>query len=138
MLSIDLKSLPRSSLTVVAAIFFIFALSSLLPLSWVEGVPLCLIKFFTGFDCPGCGLTRAFVCFFHGKVIQSLRFNPLGVPLIFVFFSYFLRHAYRLMKGQYPQWTSESGQKIIAFLLVFLLFSHWIWKIFSQKLILTV
>ena len=32
----------------------------------------------TGLPCPGCGLTRAFVCLSHGHFAQSLHWHPIG------------------------------------------------------------
>lgn len=43
---------------------------------------LCNLKRFTGLDCPGCGLTRSFIALGHGRLRDSIRFNPAG-PLWF-------------------------------------------------------
>lgn len=51
--------------------------------------PTCPLYKFTGFACPGCGLTRAFHALFHGDVLTALDFNAL-LPLIIVFFGYIL------------------------------------------------
>ena len=32
----------------------------------------------TGLPCPGCGLTRAFVCMGHGRWAESLHWHPVG------------------------------------------------------------
>lgn len=45
-----------------------------------EKMPPCFIHEFTGFYCPGCGLTRSCLALLHGDVLSSLRFHPL--PLI--------------------------------------------------------
>lgn len=44
----------------------------------------CPIKTFTGFYCPGCGITRMFKSIFEGKFYQAFRYNPL-VFLLFIF-----------------------------------------------------
>jgi hypothetical protein len=46
-----------------------------------EGPPLCTFRNLTGYDCPGCGLTRSVVGFLHGDVAGSLRAHPLGVAI---------------------------------------------------------
>src|ERR1700736_2154617 len=35
--------------------------------------PTCLLKLTTGFDCPGCGGTRAFWYLLHGNLPQAAR-----------------------------------------------------------------
>jgi fermentation-respiration switch protein FrsA (DUF1100 family) len=41
--------------------------------------PQCPILALTGWQCPGCGGTRATYSLFHGDVVQSLRMNPLVI-----------------------------------------------------------
>jgi len=43
--------------------------------------PLCSFKMLTGFDCPGCGLTRAFVFALHGQFYASYMMHIWGIPL---------------------------------------------------------
>ena len=48
-------------------------------------VPLpdsCTFRRLSGYDCPGCGLTRSFVSFAHGDWRGALQYNPAG-PLWF-------------------------------------------------------
>jgi hypothetical protein len=66
----------------------ILLLSVLLPLPNSQGqltyLPqLCTFKATTGHPCPGCGLTRSFVCLGHGDLSESVRFHPLG-PMLFL------------------------------------------------------
>ena len=37
--------------------------------------PLCGVKRFLGVDCPGCGLTRAFISISHGRWADAWRFH---------------------------------------------------------------
>lgn len=56
-----------------------------LPLLGVPLPPLCMFRFFTGANCPGCGLTRAFIHIAHGDLAGAWRFNPaafLWFPII--------------------------------------------------------
>jgi len=51
---------------------------------WVPvsaGPTLCTFRNLTGYDCPGCGLTRSVVAFLHGDLGGSLRAHPLGAIL---------------------------------------------------------
>ena len=66
----------------------VFVASILLPLPSALGrigsLPsICLFYHFTGLPCPGCGLTRSFVCLGHGHVFEALHWHPLG-PAIYV------------------------------------------------------
>lgn len=45
------------------------------------GVPRCMFKVLTGWDCPGCGSQRAFHAALHGRMAEAWAFNP------FVFFA---------------------------------------------------
>jgi hypothetical protein len=51
--------------------------------------PTCLLKLTTGFDCPGCGGTRAFWYLLHGNLPQAARNHAL-----FVFAVPFLLYMY--------------------------------------------
>lgn len=43
----------------------------------IGGPPTCLVRLLTGFDCPGCGMTRALVHLSHGRWSEALSFHPL-------------------------------------------------------------
>jgi hypothetical protein len=57
--------------------------------------PTCLIRLTTGFDCPGCGGTRAFWYLLHGNVPAAARSH-----LIAVFAAPFLVYAYLTWLGR--------------------------------------
>ena len=44
--------------------------------------PPCMFRAFTGFDCVGCGLTRALHALVHGDLLRALSMNPLAVLLL--------------------------------------------------------
>ena len=61
----------------------IVLLSSILPLVIVESGPSpCLFRGITGMKCPGCGMTRAFVSFFHGGFVDAVVHNHLVVVVL--------------------------------------------------------
>src|SRR4029453_13820126 len=39
----------------------------------------CLVKLTTGFDCPGCGGTRAFYYLLHGNLPEAVRHHAIAV-----------------------------------------------------------
>lgn len=50
--------------------------------TWIaHGPVLCPWRASTGFPCPGCGLTRAFVALAHGRVTAALELNATSLPL---------------------------------------------------------
>ena len=58
----------------------------LISLIWQpHGVSLCLFHTVTGFECPGCGMTRAFCAISHGQIVEAIHFNLFSIPL-YVFF----------------------------------------------------
>lgn len=51
-----------------------------IPPSFVEAQSrhsLCLVKRLFGVECPGCGMTRAVSCAFHGEFRRAYRHNRL-------------------------------------------------------------
>ena len=61
----------------------LFGISLALPPPGADGriahLPsICPFHRLTGLPCPGCGLTRAFVCLSHGQFAQSLHWHPIG------------------------------------------------------------
>lgn len=54
---------------------------------------LCMIKRYTGFDCPGCGLTRSFVAAMHGNLAGSFGWHRLGPLALLYTWAQILRHS---------------------------------------------
>jgi len=70
-----LKSLGKVVCYMLLPIIFL-----LVPTSWFESRrSLCLIRNVFGVKCPGCGMTRAISCIFHGNVKKALQYNRLVV-----------------------------------------------------------
>lgn len=49
----------------------------------------CPIKLLLNLNCPACGMTRAFRSLLHLNIIESFKYNLLGLPL-FIIIGYFL------------------------------------------------
>ena len=45
-------------------------------------IDLCLLKAWTGLDCPTCGLTRAVCSVLQGDWAASLGFHPAGILVV--------------------------------------------------------
>lgn len=63
--------------------------------STADAVPTCLLKLTTGFDCPGCGGTRAAWYLLHGNLPAAARHH-----ILFVFALPFLLYLYVAWAGR--------------------------------------
>lgn len=45
------------------------------------GLRPCLFTYWTGYPCPGCGLTTSIVCAVHGRFAESFAAHPAGLPI---------------------------------------------------------
>jgi hypothetical protein len=77
--------------------------------------PPCVFKKFTGFDCPGCGSTRACYQLLHGNIAPAADHNILMLaflPLVFIGFTSFFT-------GRLQQvWNKLNNPKIILWIIV--------------------
>lgn len=94
----------------------VLVLSVMLPLPGTDGriehIPsMCPFYVVTGLPCPGCGLTRSFVCIGHGEWRQSLHWHPLGLLLFGLTVLYWLREAVSLAAGRR---VMEFSQRMTA------------------------
>jgi len=58
----------------------VLAAAMLLPTGWESPFPLCIVKGLTGLDCPGCGMTRAFLFIGHGRFADAAAMHPASIP----------------------------------------------------------
>jgi hypothetical protein len=83
-------------------------------MTWLDrytGGGLCTFKRFTGIECGGCGLTRAYVQLAHLHLVEAVKLNPIA-PIVFAWTTWhllvvlarvFLRK--RLLHGIPPDWV---------------------------------
>lgn len=85
--------------------------------------PSCLIKLTTGFDCPGCGGTRAFWYVLHGNIPAAARHHALAVfAFPFLVYMYVAWTAKTVFNRQIPQ-LRISPRIVASFLAVWAVFS---------------
>jgi len=60
-------------------LIFFAGLAGLLALQFFAtgSMELCLFRKVLGFECPSCGVTRAFMAALDGDLISALKWNPL-------------------------------------------------------------
>ncbi len=73
--------MDRDRLLLLAALIGVFAASVALPYTPLMGTTVCVIKWTTGWSCPGCGLGRSFVAMSAGDLEGAWRAHALGPPL---------------------------------------------------------
>lgn len=72
--------------------------------------PSCLLKYTTGFICPGCGGTRAAWYLLHGDIPAAARHHALFVFVVpFLLYMYFAWAGRRLFGWRLPQLDLSPG-----------------------------
>jgi hypothetical protein len=91
---------------------------------------VCTFRRIFGMDCPGCGLTRAFVALAHGRLAAGWHYHPVGVLLFAGVLSqvpYRLWQLVRLSRGRgefrHPLLAGVGSFLIVA------LFVQWVLKV---------
>jgi hypothetical protein len=83
--------------------------------------PRCLFKAATGFDCPGCGGTRALYSLLHGDIAGAADHNII----VFIMVPFVLYLAARYALGQFgvalpaPRARPWMGWAVLTFMLAF-------------------
>nr|WP_255427416.1 DUF2752 domain-containing protein [Yimella sp. cx-51] len=80
----------------------------LTPVSLVEGGPtFCPFLLLTGWPCPTCGMTRAWVLLGHGRWSESLSYNPVGPLVLATVLIWFGVLLWRRVGHPSPQWFGK-------------------------------
>jgi hypothetical protein len=80
--------------------------------------PTCLLKLTTGFDCPGCGGTRAAWYLMHGDVGAAARHHAIfTIAVPFLLYMYVAWAGRRLFNWKLPQLT-VGPRVMMAFMAV--------------------
>ncbi len=98
------SSLRTNAAVVWGVLTGMFAASVWLPVPGRDGriahLPsFCPFYILTGLPCPGCGLTRAFVCLGHGQWRESLHWHPLGWLVFLLLAGLWLRNGIYWLRG---------------------------------------
>lgn len=118
--------------------FFMLTAGFFIPASLIADAPLCFYKLLFQFDCPGCGLTRAFLLIPRGELLSATRLNWAGPAVYFLFTLFFLRSISRKL-GVSQRGFNFFYQKIVGIsgaVVIMLLLAHWVYKVgvfFSER-----
>ena len=52
----------------------------------------CVISGVTGFPCPGCGMTRAWISFIKGDFLKAFKYNPLFLLTLLIVVTYLVAY----------------------------------------------
>lgn len=82
----------------------------------------CPVVIFTGFPCPGCGMTRALFYLATGRLHQSIQMNPMGIPIacIFLYFCW----------NRYIMGRKAKGMMLLIAVLAILLLIIYVWRMY--------
>jgi len=98
-----------------------------LPIVGIQLPSICVWRNSTGVDCPGCGLTRSFICLAHRRPANAWNYNPAGWLLFAVFVGqipYRGVQLWRLSSGR-QEWTGRMLNWTI-WIMVAAIFSQWL------------
>ena len=96
----------------------------------------CTFLRLTGVPCPGCGMTRAFISFAHGRLDEAWKYNPAG----FLFFGivafqipYRIFQIFRIRRGLGEHHFARVDRWILL-ALVAILIVQWFFRVAWQLL----
>jgi hypothetical protein len=88
--------------------------------------PVCLFRFLTGYQCPGCGSTRAMHQLLHGHFVAAFELNPFFLVAIPFLLYALIRYSVIVMRGGVPSQNRLPAPYIYA--LFFVVLSFWIFR----------
>ena len=88
--------------------------------------PVCLFRFVTGYQCPGCGSTRAMHQLLHGHIVAAFMLNPFFLLALPFLLYALIRYSAVVMRGCEPRHNTLPASYIYA--LFFVVLSFWIFR----------
>lgn len=94
-------------------------------INWLEthSVP-CIYKKYSGVECPGCGMQRAFIALLKGNFIESLQLYPALIPVILLVVFLIIHLFFKLKNG-------ARLVKILFFVNVFIIMTNYSFKVIN-------
>jgi hypothetical protein len=97
---------------------------------------LCMFHNLTGFDCPGCGITRSFIYALHGQWYNSYLMHIWGIPLAAIIVFQIPYRIWRAAGGGPLQVSSEKRRWIRIFVVISILVPWIVKTILTLKIVL--
>lgn len=95
-----------------------FILYDKLFLSYFDGIP-CVLYYFCGIYCPGCGGTRAIKALLDGAILQSVWYHPLVLYVIILYGGFMLTHTLeRFSVKRIRGWRFHSWYLYVALIVL--------------------
>lgn len=93
----------------------------------VQMPSVCQFRNVTGLDCPGCGLTRAFVSIAHGRITEAIGYNGASL-LVFAFvmlqIPYRITQIWRIRTGREElHWPRTTN--VVLIVVAAAMFAQW-------------
>ena len=88
--------------------------------------PLCPFRLFTGYQCPGCGTTRALHQLVHGHFLAAFMLNPLLLIASPFLLWALLRYSVIVLQGGVPRRNALPAPYIYA--IFFVVVGFWIFR----------
>jgi len=93
---------------------------------------LCFSREWLGVPCPGCGLTRSFICLGHGQLARAWHFNPAGVLMFGLVVCQVPYRSAQILRHYRGKPSLEIRNSLwIVYLIVGVLITQWVVKLFS-------
>ena len=93
-------------------------------------VPPCMFHRVTGYYCPGCGGTRAFILFFRGELFLSLCYHPAVLTLAVCYLHFIILYLYRRSRHNKVTYRKEIPVQIYAYVFIGIVLLQWFVKLF--------
>lgn len=95
----------------------------------IAPLDICVFHRLARLDCPGCGLTRAFLLIPRGEFVQALRLNVASLPLYGLFMAFWCALlSRRLGRPLLTQPVFIRIRTIAMLAILMLLVGHWGYK----------
>ncbi|MCP3899369.1 MAG: DUF2752 domain-containing protein [Desulfobacteraceae bacterium] len=90
-------------------------------MNFIANLSLCPFHTITGIQCPGCGMSRAFLLLGQLKIKDALIMNVFSIALFFLMGLYFIM-------GRIPDWLKN---KYLAYVSLPVVLLFWIVRIIN-------
>jgi hypothetical protein len=88
---------------------------------------LCPLKAATGWDCPGCGLSRSFVAIAHGRIAEGFAQHRIGLAIFLLAIYQLAYRPWMMRRGAWdPPGPLLAVHRVATFAVIAALVANWI------------